>query len=183
MIAFITFKSSLLPLFEGLWSSNSWEFEVSGFRRNRTDDLRRNRTDDLDWQSTKPSACCKKEIRRERFNCHFEALLNAQKNAVCLEFARNFNDALSRKIYKKLSPSDCAWLPWHCKTLQRTATHCRLCSHSREKERSTGKERLYHPRFFWTVPGTVLSFSDKCHKYWVVQPFLVDTLTLYSLRL
>ena len=39
MIAFITFKSSLVPLFEGLWSSNSWEFELSGFRRNRTDDL------------------------------------------------------------------------------------------------------------------------------------------------
>ena len=39
MIAFITFKSSLVPLLEGLWSSNSWEFEVSGFRRNRTDDL------------------------------------------------------------------------------------------------------------------------------------------------
>ena len=33
MIAFITFKSSLVPLFEGLWSSNSWEFELSGFRR------------------------------------------------------------------------------------------------------------------------------------------------------
>jgi len=28
MIAFITFESSLVPLFEGLWSSNSWEFEV-----------------------------------------------------------------------------------------------------------------------------------------------------------
>jgi len=28
MIAFITFKSSLVPLLEGLWSSNSWEFEV-----------------------------------------------------------------------------------------------------------------------------------------------------------
>jgi len=28
---FITFKSSLVPLFEGLWSSNSWEFELSGF--------------------------------------------------------------------------------------------------------------------------------------------------------
>ena len=39
MIAFITFKSSLVPLFEGLWSSNSWEFEVAGFRRNRIDDL------------------------------------------------------------------------------------------------------------------------------------------------
>jgi len=39
MIAFITFKSSLVPLLEGLWSSISWEFEVSGFRRNRTDDL------------------------------------------------------------------------------------------------------------------------------------------------
>ena len=39
MIVFNTFKSSLVPLFEGLWSSNSWEFEVSGFRRNRTDDL------------------------------------------------------------------------------------------------------------------------------------------------
>ena len=39
MIAFITYKSSLVPLFEGLWSSNSWEFELSGFRRNRTDDL------------------------------------------------------------------------------------------------------------------------------------------------
>jgi len=39
MIAFITFKSSLVPLFEGLWCSNSWKFELSGFRRNRTDDL------------------------------------------------------------------------------------------------------------------------------------------------
>ena len=39
MIAFITFKSSSVPLFEGLWSSNSWEFELSGFSRNRTDDL------------------------------------------------------------------------------------------------------------------------------------------------
>ena len=39
MIAFITFKSSLVPLFEGLWSSNSWEFELSDFRWNRTDDL------------------------------------------------------------------------------------------------------------------------------------------------
>ena len=39
MIAFINFKSSLVPLFEGLWSSNSWEVELSGFRRNRTDDL------------------------------------------------------------------------------------------------------------------------------------------------
>ena len=39
MIAFITFKSSLVPLFEGLWSWNSWEFELSGFSRNRTDDL------------------------------------------------------------------------------------------------------------------------------------------------
>ena len=39
MIAFITFNSSLVPLFEGLWSSNPWEFELSGFRRNRTDDL------------------------------------------------------------------------------------------------------------------------------------------------
>ena len=39
MIAFITFKSSLLPLIEGLCSSNPCEFELSGFRRNRTDDL------------------------------------------------------------------------------------------------------------------------------------------------
>ena len=39
MIAFSTFKSSLVLLLEGLWSSNSWEFELSGFRRNRTDDL------------------------------------------------------------------------------------------------------------------------------------------------
>ena len=39
MIAFITFNSSLVPLFEGLWSSNPWEFELSGFRRNWIDDL------------------------------------------------------------------------------------------------------------------------------------------------
>ena len=31
MIAFVSFKSSLVPLFEGLWSSNSWKFELSGF--------------------------------------------------------------------------------------------------------------------------------------------------------
>jgi len=31
MIAFITFNSSLVILFEGLWSSNPWEFELSGF--------------------------------------------------------------------------------------------------------------------------------------------------------
>jgi len=53
MIAFITFKSSLVPLFEGLWSSNSWEFELSGFfltdiythihihTHTHTDDIRR----------------------------------------------------------------------------------------------------------------------------------------------
>jgi len=36
MIAFITFNSSLVPLIEGLCSSNPWDFEFSGFRRNRT---------------------------------------------------------------------------------------------------------------------------------------------------
>jgi len=35
MIAFI----SLEPLIEGLCSSNPWEFEFLGFRRNRNDDL------------------------------------------------------------------------------------------------------------------------------------------------
>ena len=39
MIAFITVNSSLLPLIEGLCTSIPWEFEFSGFRRNRTDDL------------------------------------------------------------------------------------------------------------------------------------------------
>ena len=39
MIAFITFNGSLVPLIEGLCSSNPWEFEFSGFRRNRTDDI------------------------------------------------------------------------------------------------------------------------------------------------
>ena len=39
MMAFITLKSNLVPLFEGLWISNSWEFELSGISRNRTDDL------------------------------------------------------------------------------------------------------------------------------------------------
>jgi len=39
MIAFITFNSSLGPLIEGLCSSNPWEFEFTGFRRNETDDL------------------------------------------------------------------------------------------------------------------------------------------------
>ena len=39
MIAFIIFNSSLVPLIEGLWSSNPWEFEYSGWRLNRTDDL------------------------------------------------------------------------------------------------------------------------------------------------
>jgi len=39
MIAFITFNSSLVPLIEGLCSPNPSEFEFSGFRRNRTDDL------------------------------------------------------------------------------------------------------------------------------------------------
>ena len=38
-VAFITFKSSLVPLIEGLCSSNPCEFVFSGFRRNRTDDL------------------------------------------------------------------------------------------------------------------------------------------------
>jgi len=42
MIAFINFNSSLLPLIEGLCSSNPWEFEFAGFRRNRTDDLESN---------------------------------------------------------------------------------------------------------------------------------------------
>ena len=39
MIAFITFNSSLVPLIEGLCSPDPWKFELSGFRRNRTDDL------------------------------------------------------------------------------------------------------------------------------------------------
>ena len=39
MIAFITLNSSLVPLIEGLCSSNPLEFEFSGVRRNRTDDL------------------------------------------------------------------------------------------------------------------------------------------------
>jgi len=38
MIAFTTFNSSLVPLFEGLCRSNPWEFQFSGFRRNRSDD-------------------------------------------------------------------------------------------------------------------------------------------------
>jgi len=38
-IAFITFKSSLVPLIEGLCSSNPWEFEFAGFRRNQAYDL------------------------------------------------------------------------------------------------------------------------------------------------
>ena len=39
MIAFVTFNSSFAPLIECLFSPNPWEFELSGFRRNRTDDL------------------------------------------------------------------------------------------------------------------------------------------------
>ena len=39
MIAFIIFNSSLVPLIEGLCRLNPWEFEFSGFKRNRTDDL------------------------------------------------------------------------------------------------------------------------------------------------
>jgi len=54
MIAFITFKSSLVPLLEGLWSSNSWEFEVSGFRRNRTDDLGKSQ---LLWRTSSCDTC------------------------------------------------------------------------------------------------------------------------------
>jgi len=38
MMVFMTFNSSLVPLIEGLCSSNPCEFEFSGFRRNRTDD-------------------------------------------------------------------------------------------------------------------------------------------------
>ena len=39
MIIFITFNSTLVPLLEGLYSSNPWDFEFQGFGRNRTDDL------------------------------------------------------------------------------------------------------------------------------------------------
>ena len=39
MIVFISFNSSSVPLIQGLRSSNPWEFELSGFTRNRTDDL------------------------------------------------------------------------------------------------------------------------------------------------
>ena len=39
MIAFIIINGSLVPLIEGLCSSNPLEFEFSGFRRIRTDDL------------------------------------------------------------------------------------------------------------------------------------------------
>ena len=39
MIAFITFNRSLVSLIKGLCSSNPWEIDFSGFRRDRTDDL------------------------------------------------------------------------------------------------------------------------------------------------
>ena len=39
MIVLITFNSSLVPLIEGICSSNPWKLEFSGFRRNQTDDL------------------------------------------------------------------------------------------------------------------------------------------------
>jgi len=40
IIVFITsFKISLIPLFEGLSSSNLWEFGLSGLRQNQTEDL------------------------------------------------------------------------------------------------------------------------------------------------
>jgi len=39
MIAFVILNSSLVSLIEGLYSSNPLEFEFSGFRRNRADDL------------------------------------------------------------------------------------------------------------------------------------------------
>ena len=52
MIAFVTFNSSLLPVSEGLWSSNPWEFEFSGFRRKRTDDL------GIDSPSLRPTEPC-----------------------------------------------------------------------------------------------------------------------------
>jgi len=42
MNALITFKSSSVPLIQGLCSLNPWDFESSGFRRNRTDDLKIN---------------------------------------------------------------------------------------------------------------------------------------------
>ena len=35
MVAFITFNSSLVLLIEGLCTSNPWEFQFSGFKRNR----------------------------------------------------------------------------------------------------------------------------------------------------
>jgi len=43
MIAVITFNSSLVPLFEGLRSPNSCEFEISDFRRNRTENRARSK--------------------------------------------------------------------------------------------------------------------------------------------
>jgi len=42
VIAFFTFSSSLEPLIEGVRSWNLGEFELSGFRRNWTDNLRIN---------------------------------------------------------------------------------------------------------------------------------------------
>ena len=42
MFAFINFNSCLVLLIEGLCSSNPWEFEFSGFRRIRNDDLESN---------------------------------------------------------------------------------------------------------------------------------------------
>jgi hypothetical protein len=65
IIAFITFNSGWLPLIEGLCSWNPWEFEVSGFRRNRTDDRARGKR----WGFSPGAAVCYSLSARAYTDC------------------------------------------------------------------------------------------------------------------
>ena len=94
MIAFTTFKSSLVPLFEVLWCSNSWEYELSGFRRNRTDDLG---IDSPSLWPTEPRLHWVVSISRDYW-VYFEITSKSSNSEEVREKARRIRDFLWSKI-------------------------------------------------------------------------------------
>ena len=123
MIAFITFKSSLVPLLEGLWSSNSWEFEVSGFRRNPTDDL------GIDSPSLWPT---EPRLHVRQYSTYFAIswLGSAPRNLPCVPLAVLYASILSLVISSSAAivPLLC-WKSVKCQHPWQKATSSRLlCS-------------------------------------------------------
>jgi len=133
MIAGIAFNSSLVPLIEGLCSLIPWEFEFSGFRWNRTDNLEIN---NLSFWPTEPRLqtrasihlCQKKHVHLYIYTCtrlplYIHQYIHKQMHPYTLIYV------LPLYILPHIRPSLGRHRhPLHA--LQHTATHCNTLQHN-----------------------------------------------------